>query len=129
MGALGSGPIWPGRASLHSHRGESLEGEAGPSWTPSSLARALKPGWVGVKSKCEVGWGRPQAAIWHGGWDQWKEWGPRPGGRVAELCDGRWGVGAGGGPRDTSVHWFGAYIQVSPGARVGKGEGAPLEEV
>lgn len=40
---LVQGPIWPGRTSLSSHGGESLGGEAGPSWTPSSLARALKP--------------------------------------------------------------------------------------
>lgn len=50
-----------------------------------------------------------------------------------------WGKGGGGlgprtgreaeGPSKSSVHRFGAHVQVSPRAGVGKGEGPPLEEV
>lgn len=127
-GAQGSGPIWPRRASLHSHGGESLEGEAGPSWTPSSLARALKPGWVGVKAKCEVGWGEAPGSHLVWGMGPVEVAGRRPGGRAVEVCDGTQ-PGRQRGPGESSVHWFGAHIQVSPRTRVGKGEGAPLEEV
>lgn len=87
MGVLVPGPICQAEP-LHSHRGESLEGEASlaPAGLPAKLSQSFEARGVGAKSKCEVGWGRPKAAIWCGGGGSGSE-------GATGLGEGNWKMG------------------------------------